>query len=112
LILLLIAYSQLFAPLYRGNAPSVPTRKMAAAQRQTLNAATTDVQAVLMADEEVEDDEREAVKRYSEECTTALLPHLPAYFTHRIKTGLYFHQSFFNATFSGSRYLMISVFRL
>jgi len=35
---------------------------VAAAQRQTLNAATTDVQAVLMADEEVEDDERELLK--------------------------------------------------
>jgi hypothetical protein len=111
-ILLLIGYSQLFAPLYRGSAPDVATKKIAAAQKVALNASTTDVQTTLIADEEVEDDERDSIKKYSEECTAALLFYPPAYFTPRIKSTLYFQKSFLNSISSGSRYLMISVFRL
>jgi hypothetical protein len=111
-ILLLIGYSQLFAPLYRSSVPDLPTKKLAAAKGQALNATTADVQTILIADEEVEDDERDSIKKYSEECTASILPYSPAYFTPLIKSSLYSHKSFYNSTSSRFRYLMIGVFRL
>ena len=110
-ILLLIGYSQLFAPLYRGSVPYAPAKKIAESSKgQALDVTTTDVQTVFIAEEEEE--ENRISKKHSEYSPILALIRVPEYFLSSIKNSYSSDWNISCVSFSISSYLLFRVFRL
>jgi len=110
-ILLLIAYSQLFAPLYRGSAPSAPAKKEIE-QGQALDVKSADAQTIFIAEQEEEEDDRISFKRNLEESSVFSYIHVPDYLGQQGKSNSSFTRDFSSCIFSGPTYLIFRVFRL
>jgi len=110
-ILLLIGYSQLFAPLYRGSVPYTPTKKNTeSAKGQALDVTTTDVQTIFIAEEEEEEDR--IFKKHSEYSPILAYICVSEYSLESIKNSFSYSKNISCVSFSISSYLLFRVFRL
>ena len=111
-ILLLIGYSQLFAPVYRGNASYVPTKKSRTLEYgQALDTKAADAPTIFIAEEEEEEDDRISFKRYLEESSLFSYTYIPEYFIRDVSSFSFVRDSSCFSFFK-SPYLVFNVFRL
>lgn len=110
-ILLLIGYSQLFAPLFRDAAVYSPIRICQTVPHYQSPPLKGDDKETIYIEEE-EDDERGSGKKNSEECSPSILIYAPSYFTQQLKSGLLSYKSFSHSALARSPFLIFCVFRL
>jgi hypothetical protein len=112
-ILLLITYSQLFAPLYRGNALSAPAKKIKGIEQgQAIDIKSPDAQTIFIAEEEEEGDDRISFKKNFSESSVFSYIYVPEYFIQHIESYASFSRDISCFTFFRSPYLVFQVFRL
>ena len=111
-IFLLIGYSQLFAPLYRGNTLDSPAKKITESiQGHVLGIKTEDAQTVFIAEEE-EENERVSMKTHADDAPTLSYAQLQEYFFQHTKAGALFVAHVSRSSFLKAPYLLFRVFRL
>jgi hypothetical protein len=112
-ILLLISYSQLFAPLYRGNTPAAPEKKVIGIEHgQAIDVKSPDSQTVFIAEEEEEEDDRMSFKKNFSESTVFSYIYEPDFFIQRIESYASLRDDISSRTFFKAPYLVFQVFRL
>jgi hypothetical protein len=112
-ILLLVSYSQLFAPLYRGNTPAVPSKKvLGTEQGQAIDVKSPDSQAVFIAEEEEEEDDRMLSRKNLGESSVFFYVYEPDFFIQLIESYAPISRDISSRTFFKAPYLVFQVFRL
>lgn len=108
-----MGYGQLFAPLYKVSTVYSPVKiAKEPAYYQAITLKAEEKEAIDIEEGKEEDDDRDSIKKYSEEYTTSASPYWITYFTQHIEKRLSFHKLFLHSSFSISPYLIFCVFRL
>ena len=111
-IFLLIGYSQLFAPLYLGNAPGTPAKKISKSTEGHVPRLRTEEAQTLFIAEEEEENERISFKTHTGDAPALTYTHLREYFLPYAKALAPFAARFARLSFLISPYLLFRVFRL